>query len=100
MDRDPGIWDRVARPQKEEGRRPGKREGEKLGLGKDRKGGSGRDSKGSGGGKGGGLPSGAELLLPRGERRNEQSPLRRSQRKLGERKGGAQGPADGKPAPV
>lgn len=39
-DREPGIWDRVARPQKEEGRRLGKREGEKLGLGRDRKGGS------------------------------------------------------------
>lgn len=38
--REPGIWDRVARPQKEEGRRLRKREGGKLDLGKDRKGGN------------------------------------------------------------
>lgn len=79
MDRDPGIWDRVARPQK--GREGGRERGREKNWAweKIERVGVGRDSKGSGGGKGGGLPSGAELLLPRGERRNEQSPQRRSQ---------------------
>lgn len=39
-------------------------------------------------------------VVGRGGRHNERSPLRVSQRKLGEKNGGAWGPVDGKPAPV